>query len=461
MIGRERDDPHLLTEDIVARATVPTVSICIPSYNHAAYLAPAIESALGQTYRDLEVVVVDDGSTDDSLEIARAYERREPERVRVFTHPGHENRGIGDTANLAREHSRGSMWSGLASDDLLHPDRLERLIAELARHPELELVYSYARYVDEAGRPLPERGLFGTDITRERHPVDLLIPGNLIPGTSVLMRRDCFTRIGFYEERLVYSDWELWVRAFASLRAGFVPKVLVDYRVHGANASADVEPSVHLPRCLEVIETLARKAPAISGLHRPRARALLSLEHAYLEFCAGRLTTAEGHLVAALEHEPGLMESPAPLAYFLTRWEGDVLHARMPVGSYAQLAGWLRHASRNPIGAALPGRAPGNFSLWVLSALPRPPTERSAREWLLLVAAVQYVAASQQDWRAGSRVSAAIRRGQALRTYPRLVSGRGPHTLLRRALEPLTGSLIGLRRGRVDTAGTPRHPTGR
>ena len=81
---------------------MPTVSICIPSYNHAPYLPAAIESALGQTYRDLEVVIVDDGSTDDSLEIARAYERREPERVRVLTHPGHVNRGTAATANLAR-----------------------------------------------------------------------------------------------------------------------------------------------------------------------------------------------------------------------------------------------------------------------------------------------------------------------------------------------------------------------
>ena len=428
---------------------MPTVSICIPSYNHAPYLPAAIESALGQTYRDLEVVIVDDGSTDDSLEIARAYERREPERVRVLTHPGHVNRGTAATANLARDVSRGSLWSGLPSDDVLHADRLERLMAHLDRRPELDLVYSYARYVDAAGRPLPERGILGTDITGERHPVDLLIPGNLIPATTVLARRDGFERIGFHEDLLVYSDWELWVRVFASARVGFVPKVLVDYRVHGANASVDLEPSVHLPRSLAVVETLERKAPSIPGLSRRRARALLALERAYLEFCAGRPEAAEASLGSAFDHDPALLESPARLAYFLTRWENDVLHPWLPAASYERLAGWLRSASPVMVDAAVAARAPGNFSVWVLSALP-PATGRAAREWMRLVAAVQYLAASQQHRRAGSPALSAMRKVQALRTYPRLLSGRAAGPPVRRAVESIRVTRMGPRRRRVE-----------
>src|SRR5437660_1542486 len=134
---------------------MPTVSICIPSYNHAAYLPAAIESALGQSYRDLEVVIVDDGSADDSLEIARAYERREPDRVRVLTHPGRANLGTAATANLARRHARGAFWSGLPSDDVLHPNRIGRLLRRFAQRPDLDILYSYARYIDESGRPRP------------------------------------------------------------------------------------------------------------------------------------------------------------------------------------------------------------------------------------------------------------------------------------------------------------------
>jgi len=428
---------------------VPTVSVCIPSYNHAAYLPAAIESALGQTYRDLEVVIVDDGSTDDSHEIARAYERREPERVRVFTHPGNANRGISETANLARQQSRGSIWSGLPSDDVLHLDRIARLMTKLARHPELDLVYSYARVIDKAGQPLRERGLFGVDITRERHPVDHLIPGNLIPGMTVLARRDSLERVGHHEEGIVYSDWELWVRVFASLRVGFVPAVLVDYRIHGTNTSQGVDPSLQLPRHLDVVETLEAKIDTVPGMQRPRFRALLGLEHAYLDFCAGRLEVAKHHLIAAFDHEPGLRESPAPLGYFLTRWESDTLHPYLPADSYVQFGATLRRTPPHAIWALAPKHAPANFALWVLSAQPQPASERAAREWLRLVAAVQYAAAAVQCRRAGSSVRAAVLIGEALRTYPRLLSGMTPGSLLSRELQPNAVKLIELGRNRV------------
>lgn len=90
----------------------PKVSICVPSYNHARFLPMALESALAQTYDDFEVVVVDDGSTDDSLAVAQSYAARHPSKVRVFTHPGHRNRGISETVNLAFEKAR---WLGDAS----------------------------------------------------------------------------------------------------------------------------------------------------------------------------------------------------------------------------------------------------------------------------------------------------------------------------------------------------------
>src|SRR6266480_4353884 len=102
----------------------PLASVVMLSYNHAPYLPAAIESVLTQTVGDLELVVGDDGSTDGSLEIARRYERADP-RVRVVTHPGHVNRGIGATVNLVRSMTSGRYQLGLPSDDVLYPDALE------------------------------------------------------------------------------------------------------------------------------------------------------------------------------------------------------------------------------------------------------------------------------------------------------------------------------------------------
>src|SRR6476660_5130840 len=124
--------------------TTPRVSVCIPSYNHAPYLAEAIDSVLAQTYRDFEIVLVDDGSTDDSLEIAQGYAARFPDVVRVLTHANHANLGISETVNLAYQESRGEFWSGLPSDDMLYPDKLERQVAFLDAHPNIGWLYSHA-----------------------------------------------------------------------------------------------------------------------------------------------------------------------------------------------------------------------------------------------------------------------------------------------------------------------------
>src|SRR5437660_12511814 len=99
------------------RGRAPLVSVCMPSFNHAPFLPTAIESVLAQTYPHVELVIVDDGSTDKSLEIARGYASRHPARVKVFTHDGNAHRGASATANLAFQRSGGGYWCGLSSDD--------------------------------------------------------------------------------------------------------------------------------------------------------------------------------------------------------------------------------------------------------------------------------------------------------------------------------------------------------
>src|SRR5581483_11395810 len=141
----------------------PPVSLCIPSYNHAQFLPAAIDSALAQTYRPIEIVVADDGSSDGSLAVARRYAARHPDLIRVHTHPGGANRGISATVNLAYAKSRGAYWSGLPSDDVLYPDKVARQVEYLEARPDLGFVYGYADLIDQSGRPLP--GRWGDDLT--------------------------------------------------------------------------------------------------------------------------------------------------------------------------------------------------------------------------------------------------------------------------------------------------------
>jgi glycosyltransferase involved in cell wall biosynthesis len=283
----------------------PKVSVRVLSYNHAQYLPAALDSVLGQTFRDFEIVLVDDGSRDGSLEIAESYAARYPSVIRVLKHPNHENRGISATANLAIANSRGLYWSGLASDDCWHPNKLAQEVEFMENNPHVGFVYSRAQQMDEAGRALPV--IFGTDISRDPCPMERLIQENVIPAITVLVRREEMERVGPHDETLVYSDWEIWIRLLAHTKVGFLPDPLALHRVHTYNTSIGIEPAANLQHRREVLLALRRKAPSIGGaLAAPRLQALLDLQLSYLFFCGGSPREAAQHFGSAFDTDETL-----------------------------------------------------------------------------------------------------------------------------------------------------------
>ena len=104
----------------------PKISIILPSYNYAQLLVTALASISAQTEKSWELVAVDDGSTDDSLEILQRFAEARAPQVRVFTHPGGENRGLAQSVALARGHCRGEFVAFLDADDFLYPESLDR-----------------------------------------------------------------------------------------------------------------------------------------------------------------------------------------------------------------------------------------------------------------------------------------------------------------------------------------------
>lgn len=301
-------------------AEQPKVSVTIPSYNHARFLPATIESVLAQTYPQLELIIVDDGSTDGSLQIAAEYAARYPQRIKVFTHPGHANRGISATVNLCFEKTTGVYWMGLPSDDQLHPLKVAEQVAFLEAHPRIGWVYGHAYYIDEQDRPRPEFGLFGEDITRTPDPVERLIEANAIPGMTALMRRAAVAEIAPHDETLVYSDWDFWVRLGARHAFAFLPRARVRYRIHSYNTSVGRERAVNMQRAIEVMQKLQREAERTRGaLARPRTQALLALQLAYFNYAAQAEAQARRHLHAAFSADPTL---GADAPYFI-RWLKD------------------------------------------------------------------------------------------------------------------------------------------
>ena len=159
----------------------PLVSVIIPVYNYDRYLAEAIESALGQTYQHLEVIVVDDGSTDRSGEVARSFAGR---GVR-YCHQ--VNAGIGPARNKGVELAQGEFFAFLDADDRWPEEKTERQLHAFERDPALEMVFGQA--VQLHNGPEWEAG-----VKDKKLPPAGMVPG-MVPGT-MLIKRDAFLRVG-------------------------------------------------------------------------------------------------------------------------------------------------------------------------------------------------------------------------------------------------------------------------
>jgi glycosyltransferase involved in cell wall biosynthesis len=295
---------------------LPKVSICIASYNHERFFPATLDSALAQTYPNVEIVIVDDGSTDRTFDIAQDYARKHSDRIRLLTHEGHVNRGISATVNLATQQSTGEYWSCLGSDDILRADKIDKEVNFLEVNRDVDWVYSYAEYIDANGQTI--RGRFGYDLTRDENPLYTLLIGNRIPGMTALARRACIDRIGEHNTQLLYSDWEFWIRLLSQFGVAFIPQPFVQYRVHGSNVSIGVNVRENARRGLAVFDSLSSVTPS-GRLAEPRVRALVQLQRCFHLFCVDELDTARGALTQAANVDPVVFEDACFIRWWLTR----------------------------------------------------------------------------------------------------------------------------------------------
>ncbi len=220
---------------------LPHVSILIPTFNRAAYLSETLASALGQTLRAIEVVVVDDGSTDGTGELVRAIQ---DERLRYLYQ---QNRGISAALNTAWRAARGEYVAMLGSDDVMLPHQIETLYGIAARDPGLGVVYARGQGMDERGNPLPT--LFGGPMHFD-DALSSLLYANCICVQAALARRDLVAQVGGFNEQLVANeDWDLWIRLAEIARFYFHDEILARYRLHGASMTGGA--SAHYDRVIQ------------------------------------------------------------------------------------------------------------------------------------------------------------------------------------------------------------------
>ncbi|MBW4664430.1 MAG: glycosyltransferase family 2 protein [Chroococcus sp. CMT-3BRIN-NPC107] len=205
------------------------VSIIIPAYNAMTYLPETIQSVLQQTFTDFEVLIVDDGSSDNITEWANALTDK---RIKLISQ---SNLGVSNARNTAINLARAEYIAFLDADDLWQPTKLEKQVHFLDNNPNVGLVATWATLTNERGEPLSEVEIdFKQGNIRQQ-----IIEINLIPcGSIPMVRRTCFKNTGLFDPTLCFGeDWEMWTKLAANYDFGLIKESLVYYRQHSRNSS--------------------------------------------------------------------------------------------------------------------------------------------------------------------------------------------------------------------------------
>jgi glycosyltransferase involved in cell wall biosynthesis len=242
------------------KTTGPLVSAIIIFLNEERFLAEAIESVLAQTYAQWELILVDDGSTDQSSAIAGAHATRQPDRIRYVEHEGHANLGMGASRNLGLDHARGTYVGFLDADDVWMPDKLRDQVAILEAHPDVDMVYGrtliWHSWRGDSGAMGTDRYYaLGVQADTVVEPPDLLV--SLIhnraqtPTTcNALLRAEAIARIGRFEPscRGMFEDQVFFMKIALAAKIFVASESWACYRQHDNSCSARVEASGELRR---------------------------------------------------------------------------------------------------------------------------------------------------------------------------------------------------------------------
>ena len=269
---------------MTSEGRLPLVSILIISHNYGRFLAEAIESALAQTYEPTEIILVDDGSTDGSLDVARRYESS----IRILSHP---NVGVEQTCNRAVQEAAAGYFVFLSADDVFEPTYVEELYRALRRSPEASYAYCRARrFGAETG--LMKGFLFS--------PYILVRRGNYVNASALMAKEDYLAAGGFDEELADYAleDWDFWLTMLERGKRGtYVRAPLLRWRRH-AEGSRNPESQDKLARSAKVIRDRHRALYERTSDWRGRLGYTIELAVAVVELVVG-FSRSEGLLSKA------------------------------------------------------------------------------------------------------------------------------------------------------------------
>lgn len=310
--------------------STPRVSVIMPVYNAECFVRAAVESILAQTLADFELILIDDGSSDDSLQMVREIH---DSRLRILQNE--KNLGAAATKNRGIENARGEFIAFLDADDIALPQRLAAQLDFLQRRNEIGIVGSQFLLIDECGREM------GTSSTWPCEPDDVrvtLLFENCIVQSAVMLRREILATAHFRTELEPAEDYDLWARLKPSVRFANLNDVLVKYRVNPSGISArsqeKMESAVRAIHAAQIAEFRLAATSRQVGIHRCLSRWPFPPTR-------GMLEQAEGWLSALKMANATVGVYPTDLfgREISRRWE-SVCEDSWPLGIWSWLAYW-------------------------------------------------------------------------------------------------------------------------
>jgi glycosyltransferase involved in cell wall biosynthesis len=230
---------------------MPIISVVIPVYNGEKTIKETVDSVINQNFLDFELIIINDGSTDKTLEIISMIK---DERLKVFSYP---NAGLAASRNRGISLATGEYISFIDADDLWIPDKLESQLKVLQENPEAAVAYSWTDCIDESGKFLGKGSYlsFSGDVR-----ANLLLSNFIDSGSNVLIRTEVLRKVGYFDEsRKSCEDWDMWLRLAADYSFVAVSKPQVLYRM--STTSMSVNFLRMEAESMEVIEKICDRDP--------------------------------------------------------------------------------------------------------------------------------------------------------------------------------------------------------
>lgn len=237
---------------------MPKVSIVLPCYNGASLLGESIESCINQTYKDWELIIINDCSTDNTLAVAMGFAKKD-ERIHVYTNT--KNSKLPASLNNGFRKATGEYWTWTSDDNIMHPEMLKTMVAYLDKHVDVGMVVSNSYVIDEEGNLIGENYV----------PSDLqsrMMLNNYV-GASFMYRRECAQLVGEYREDLfLVEDYEFFLRMSFCCKFAVIPDFLYYYRDNPNSLTATRQKEIK--ERLTQLRLMYREKAELAYAHQPQ-----------------------------------------------------------------------------------------------------------------------------------------------------------------------------------------------